>query len=65
MAKRIGVLGGISHESTARYYSLIHGKYYARRGDYHYPEVVIYSLNFQSFTDYENTDRAAYVGYIM
>jgi aspartate racemase len=65
MAKRIGILGGISHESTARYYSLIHEKYYARRGDYHYPEVVVYSLDFQRFTDYENTDRAAYIGYIM
>ena len=65
MAKRIGVLGGISHESTARYYSLIHEKYYARRGDYHYPEVVVYSLDFQRFTDHENGDRAAYIGYIM
>jgi aspartate racemase len=65
MAKRIGVLGGISHESTARYYSLIHEKYYARRGNYHYPEVVVYSLDFQRFTDHENTDRAAYIGYIM
>ena len=65
MAKRIGVLGGISHESTARFYSLIHEKYYSRMGDYHYPEVMVYSLNFQRFTDYENTDRAAYIDYIM
>jgi len=65
MAKRIGVLGGISHESTAKYYSLIHEKYYARRGDYHYPEVVMYSLDFQRFTDHENTDMDAYMGYIM
>ena len=65
MARRIGVLGGISHESTAKYYSLIHEKYYARRGDYHYPEVVVYSLDFQRFTDYENTDMGAYTGYIM
>lgn len=65
MAKRIGVLGGISHESTAKYYSLIHEKYYARRGDYHYPEVVVYSLDFQRFTDHENTDMGAYISYIM
>ena len=65
MAKRIGVLGGISHESTAKYYSLIHEKYYARQGDYHYPEVVVYSLDFQRFTDHENTDMGAYIGYIM
>jgi len=65
MAKRIGILGGISHESTARYYQLIHEKYYARRGDYHYPEVVVYSLDFQRFTDLENGDREAYIDYIM
>jgi len=65
MAKRIGVLGGISHESTDKYYSLIHEKYYAKRGDYHYPEVVVYSLDFQRFTDHENTDIDAYIGYIM
>ena len=65
MARRIGILGGISHESTAKYYSLIHEKYYARRGDYHYPEVVVYSLDFQRFTDHENTDMGAYIDYIM
>ena len=65
MAKRIGILGGISHESTAKYYTLLHEKYRARMGDYHYPEVVVFSLDFQRFTDYENTDRDAYVDYIM
>ena len=65
MSKRIGILGGISHESTARYYTLLHEKYHARMGDYHYPEVVVFSLDFQRFTDHENRDRDAYVDYIM
>jgi len=66
LARRIGVLGGISHESTARYYGLIHEEYYRRRGDLHYPEVVVFSLDFQRFTDLENRgDREGYVGYIM
>ena len=65
MSKRIGILGGISHESTAKYYTLLHEKYHARLGDYHYPEVVVFSLDFQRFTDHENTDRDAYVEYIM
>jgi aspartate racemase len=65
LSKRIGILGGISHESTARYYTLLHEKYHARLGDYHYPEVVVFSLDFQMFTDHENTDRDAYVEYIM
>lgn len=64
--KRIGILGGISHESTAVYYTRLHSAHFARTGNYHYPEVVIYSLNFQRFTDYEDQgDLAGYVAYIM
>lgn len=66
MARRIGILGGISHKSTARYYELIHEGYYRRRGDYHYPEVVVFSLNFQRFTDLEGSGETdGYVDYIM
>ena len=66
MAKRIGILGGISHESTLRYYELIHEEYYRRRGDYHYPEVVVFSLDFQRFTDLEDRgDSEGYIDYIM
>lgn len=28
MSKRIGILGGISYESTKNYYELIHKKYF-------------------------------------
>lgn len=63
--KRIGILGGISHESTAVYYQRIHAEYFARRRDYYYPEVIVYSLNFQRFTDYEDRgELAAYMAYI-
>jgi aspartate racemase len=66
LAKRIGILGGISHESTASYYELIHEKYFQRRGDYHYPEVVVFSLDFQRFTDLEDRgDTEGYIEYIM
>jgi len=65
MRKRIGILGGISYESTKQYYELIHQKYYARTNDYYFPEVVVFSLNFQRFTDYENSDTAQYIDYIL
>lgn len=66
MKRRIGILGGISHKSTARYYELIHEKYFQKYGNYHYPEVVIFSLDFQRFMDLENCgDREGYIGYIM
>ena len=66
MSKRIGILGGISSASTIEYYDRIIKGYFARRRDYYYPEIVIFSLNFQRFTDCENSgDRDAYVTEIM
>jgi len=64
--KRIGVLGGISLESTVRYYDSLLKKYYKRRKDYHYPEIVIFSLDFQRFSDFEEKGRREhYIQYIM
>jgi aspartate racemase len=66
MAKRIGILGGISHESTAAYYTRLHHKYYEKYGNHYYPEVVIYSLDFQKFTDMEDQNQTAdYIDYIL
>ena len=64
--KTIGLLGGISPESTVEYYSRLLKKYYALKKDYHYPRIIIHSLNFQRFTDFENDgDRAGYIKEIM
>ena len=60
--KVIGVLGGISHESTIHYYDRILKKYHALRQDYYYPRIIIHSLDFQTFTDYE--DRGERINYI-
>ena len=65
MNKRIGILGGISYESTKAYYELIHKKYYDKKHDYYFPEVLVFSLNFQKFTDYENNDTGKYIEYIL
>lgn len=66
MPKRIGILGGISHESTAVYYQKIHEAYFARHQNYYYPEVVVYSLDFQKFTDLEDSgDTEGYIRYIL
>ena len=66
MTKRIGILGGISAESTAEYYTRIIRGYYARKGNDHYPEIVIYSLDFRHFTNFEDSgDRTGYIAYIM
>ncbi|MFH1587558.1 MAG: amino acid racemase [Candidatus Diapherotrites archaeon] len=65
MKKRIGILGGMSHESTIKYYELILGKYFETHKDYYYPEVVIFSVDFQKLSDFENNkDMKGYVKYL-
>jgi aspartate racemase len=64
--KKIGILGGMSYESTIKYYELILQNYYNSYNDYNYPEILIYSLNFQKVIDYElGNDKPKYVDYLM
>jgi aspartate racemase len=57
MHKRIGILGGMSPESTVAYYEYITRTYTERFGDYGYPEILIYSVSFQPYVDWPNQDR--------
>ena len=63
---KIGILGGMSYESTIKYYAQILEKYYQKKQDYAYPEVVIFSLNFQRVIDLEHSNnKTEYVNYLM
>jgi aspartate racemase len=55
--KRIGILGGMSPESTIAYYQYITRRYTERFGDYGYPEIIIYSVSFQPYVDWPNAER--------
>jgi aspartate racemase len=57
MHKKIGILGGMSPESTVEYYQYITHAYTERFGDYGYPEVIIYSVSFQPYVDWPAQDR--------
>ncbi len=57
MSKRIGILGGMSPESTTEYYQYITHTYTERFGDYGYPETIIYSVSFQPYVDWPKEDR--------
>jgi len=57
MHKRIGILGGLSPESTVEYYQYITRNYTQRFGDYGYPEIIIYSVSFQPYVDWPNQER--------
>jgi aspartate racemase len=55
--KRIGILGGMSPESTVAYYEYLTHTYTERYGDYGYPEILIYSVSFQPYVDWPNANR--------
>ena len=52
MYKRIGILGGLTPESTVVYYLHIVRRYQELYGDHGYPEIIIYSVSFQRFIDW-------------
>src|SRR5262249_32536158 len=61
--KRIGILGGISPQSTLEYYRRIVEGTVKRTGGDRYPEIVIYSLDFRRFTKLES-GGPEYVDYV-
>jgi aspartate racemase len=52
MHKRIGILGGLTPESTVTYYQHIVRRYQKLFGDHGYPEIIVYSVSFQRFEDW-------------
>lgn len=56
MSKTIGILGGMTAESTVTYYQHIVRRYQQLHGDHGYPEIVIYSVSFQRFKDWMDAD---------
>lgn len=57
MHKKIGILGGMSPESTVEYYQYLTHTYTQRFGDYGYPDIIIYSVSFQPYVDWPGADR--------
>jgi aspartate racemase len=57
MHKKIGILGGMSPESTVATYEYLTRTYTERFGDYGYPEILIYSVSFQPYVDWPNEGR--------
>ena len=50
--KRIGIVGGLSPESTLLYYRYMVDEYRRLKNDGNYPEIIIYSLSFGKFETY-------------
>jgi len=57
MHKTIGILGGMTPESTTTYYEHITRAYIQRFGDYSFPPIVVYSVSFQQYEDWMKADQ--------
>lgn len=53
----IGLLGGMSWESTASYYRIINDEIKHRLGGLHSAQIVLYSLNFQEIEDLQHRNQ--------
>lgn len=52
--KRIGIIGGLSAESTTHFYSALTREYTERFNRPDYPEIVLFSVRFQTLMDWVN-----------
>ena len=55
--KTIGLLGGMSWESTASYYRIINDEIKRRLGGLHSAQIILYSLDFKEIEDLQHRDR--------
>lgn len=65
MHKRIGILGGMTPESTITYYQHIVRTYQRRFGTHGFPAIVIYSVSFQQLEDWMEAGEWDRVGDVL
>lgn len=63
--KTIGLIGGVSWESTAIYYHLINTLVKQRLGGFHSARCLLYSVDFQDIIDAQNADDWDQVGAVL
>ncbi len=57
MPQVIGIIGGLSPESTVSYYLHLTRRYVSEFGDSSFPEIVIYSVSLEKYHQWRNEDR--------
>lgn len=63
--KRIGLIGGLSPESTAHYYEFLCREYNRRFGELNFPEITLVSLNLQRLIPHFQQNQWAEVAAIL
>lgn len=60
--KRIGIVGGVSPQSSALFYQTLIKKHFEKDEDQYYPEIVMFSMNFDRVKDFQkDPDQAGYI----
>lgn len=54
--KTIGILGGLTPESTVTYYMHVVHRYQELYGNHGYPECIVYGVSFQKYEDWMNAE---------
>jgi len=54
--KRIGIIGGVSPQSSALFYKTLIEKHYKKYKDHYYPEIVMFSVDFGKIKDLQKED---------
>lgn len=57
MYKKIGIIGGLTPESTVSYYLHITRSYIERFDNYSYPEIIIYSVNLENYHQWRDQNK--------
>lgn len=55
--KNLGIIGGVSWESTAVYYKLINEHIKEQLGGLHSAPIILFSMNYQELVDYKNKNQ--------
>jgi len=55
--KKIGLIGGMSWESSVTYYQIINQVVKQHLGGLHSAECILYSVNFQEIEHYQSTNN--------
>ena len=63
--KRIGLIGGMSWESTITYSKIINEEISAKLGGLHSANIILYSLDFHELEKYQSKDDWEKVGEII
>lgn len=55
--KTIGIIGGITYQSTLEYYKIINDEINKRKGSLHSAKIILYSLDFENTVKYLNDNN--------